>query len=230
MLKRNQIKTSLGAKALQAKGIASSNVQSREEACVLRSKTIKLGVLLETCEQKREYRMGWERWAGCGEDFSSSVSVLPIVHFPTDIICVPPVPRPITLLFVVPKSNFFSSKIYSQHSLRPVFQDTLFQQSGSLWMPYYLSFLSRLQSYLILPPSFFFQYHLFYSESAVLCETCHFLPQNMGPFLENPSIHEQLELQTTFTQKPLLKRKGLNSCSTVFLKYGPSKDGIYFLP
>lgn len=155
MLKRNQIKTSLGAKALQAKGIASSNVQSREEACVLGSKTIKLGVLLETCEQKREYRMGWERWAGCGEDFSSSVSFLPIVHFLTDIICAPPVPRPIMLLFVVPKSNFFSSKIYSQHSLRPFFQDTLFQQSGSLWMPYYLSFLSRLQSYLILPPSFF---------------------------------------------------------------------------
>lgn len=82
-------------------------------------------------------------------------SFLPIVHFLTDIICAPPVPRPIMLLFVVPKSNFFSSKIYSQHSLLPSFQDTLFQQSGSLCMPYYLSFLSRLQSYLILSPSFF---------------------------------------------------------------------------
>lgn len=38
MLRKNQIKTSLGAKALQAKGIASSNVHSREEACVLGAK------------------------------------------------------------------------------------------------------------------------------------------------------------------------------------------------
>lgn len=42
----------------------------------------------------------------------------------------------------------------------------------------------------------------------------------MGPFLEDLSIHEQLqantELQTTVTQKPLFEGKGLNSCSTGF--------------
>lgn len=46
-------------------------------------------------------------------------SFLPDIHFLADIICTLSVPRPTTLLFMIQKSNFLSSEIYSQHSLLP---------------------------------------------------------------------------------------------------------------
>lgn len=110
---------------------------------------------------------GWRGGQATVRILADCKSFLPSIRFPTDIFCAPPVPRPIMLLFMVPKSNFLSSEIYSQQNLLPFSRThpssnqelygclSIWASSPDFKVTWY---------YLHLSP----QYHLFSSELAAL--------------------------------------------------------------
>lgn len=120
MQRRHQLKTPLASKNFLGKENSKFwSLELGRNPCLREQNNKATSITRALWAKERVTGWGWRGGQATVRILADQQSFLASIHFLTDVICAPPVPRPIMLLFMVQKSNFFSSEIYSQHSLLP---------------------------------------------------------------------------------------------------------------